>query len=107
MKTEGKNEKVGEYRPSEEGKRAVARIAGMIVARIGGTNPPITDALTKAEEIVRAVLKTEIKSKHVFVVAEIAGTIFAPSSEQDLSNKARLANSIQWATQIAQLTGLQ
>lgn len=96
MKTEGK-----------EGKTAVARIAGMIVAGIGGANPPITDALSKAEEILRAVLKTQIKCEHVYVVAEIAGTIFAHSSEQDLSNKARLANSIQWATQIAQLTGIQ
>ena len=96
MKTEGK-----------EAKTAVARITGMIVARIGGTNPPITAALTKAEEILRAVLKTQIKCEHVYVVAEIAGTIFAQSGEQDLSNKTRLDNSIQWATQIAQLTGIQ
>ena len=96
MKIEGK-----------EAKKAVARIAGMIVARIGGTDPPITAALTKAEEIVRAVLKTEIKCEHCYVVAEIAGTIFAQSSEQDLSNKGRLTNAVQWAAQIAELTGIQ
>jgi hypothetical protein len=95
MKIEGK-----------DAKKAVARITGMIIARIGGSDPPITAAVGKADEIVRAVLKTQIKCEHVYEVAEIAGTIFAESSEQDLSNQARLANSIQWATQIAKLTGI-
>jgi hypothetical protein len=35
-------------------------------------------------EIVHAVLKTQIKCEHFYEVAEIAGTIFAESSEQDL-----------------------
>jgi hypothetical protein len=96
MRTEGK-----------EGKTVVARIAGMIVARIGGSNPPITDALTKAEEILCAVLKTEIRCEHVYEVAEIAGIIFAQSCVEDLRDKARVANSVQWATQIAQLTGIR
>jgi hypothetical protein len=107
METQGKNEKVTAHRVSEEGKRAVARITGMIVARMGDTNPPITAALNKAEEIINAAMKTGVKCAHIYLVAEIAGTIFAQSSEQDLNNKARLANSIQWAIQIAQLTGIQ
>jgi hypothetical protein len=36
MGIEGRNEKVEEYRATEDGRRVVARITGMIVARMGG-----------------------------------------------------------------------
>lgn len=103
-----KSSHMGEYESSGTSPSlddSVARVAGKIVASMGGTNPDIAGAVKKAREVIRVFVDTNPTIERISLLSEIAGTIFAESDDQDLSSKSRFDNAIQWATEIGRQSG--